>query len=180
MSHAFTVNGKGLFNVLKTPVKVSQAFDPRTMPADKHPESSEFIAIWDTGATSSVITGNVVAACGLEPVSVVMAEHAQGRQPTNVYLANILLPSGVGFSSLRVIEGKFSGADLLIGMDIISRGDFAVTNKDGDTTFTFRIPSADRIDFAKKAEPYRADTIPARNSRCPCGSGKKYKQCCGK
>jgi len=28
-------------------------------------------------------------------------------------------------------------------------------------------------------EPYRADDAIGRNDPCPCGSGKKYKKCCG-
>jgi yecA family protein len=28
--------------------------------------------------------------------------------------------------------------------------------------------------------PIRASVPPARNDRCPCGSGKKYKRCCGR
>jgi len=31
----------------------------------------------------------------------------------------------------------------------------------------------------KKATPKRIQKI-GRNDKCPCGSGKKYKQCCGK
>ena len=31
----------------------------------------------------------------------------------------------------------------------------------------------------KKAQPKRVNKV-GRNSECPCGSGKKYKQCCGK
>ena len=31
----------------------------------------------------------------------------------------------------------------------------------------------------KKAAPKRVQKI-GRNDLCPCGSGKKYKQCCGK
>ena len=34
-------------------------------------------------------------------------------------------------------------------MDIITRGDFAVTNRGGKTTFSFRIPSQADIDFVK-------------------------------
>ena len=26
---------------------------------------------------------------------------------------------------------------------------------------------------------YHADAKPGRNDKCPCGSGKKYKNCCG-
>jgi len=36
---------------------------------------------------------------------------------------------------------------LLIGMDIIGLGDFAVTNTNDKTTFSFRIPSVQEIDF---------------------------------
>lgn len=32
----------------------------------------------------------------------------------------------------------------------------------------------------KKLEPIRVDKKPRRNEPCPCGSGKKYKECCGK
>jgi len=30
-----------------------------------------------------------------------------------------------------------------------------------------------------KAEPIKADKKPDRNAPCPCGSGRKYKKCCG-
>ena len=30
-----------------------------------------------------------------------------------------------------------------------------------------------------KVEPIKADKMPDRNEPCPCGSGKKYKKCCG-
>jgi len=30
-----------------------------------------------------------------------------------------------------------------------------------------------------KVEPIHADAKPDRNAPCPCGSGKKYKKCCG-
>ena len=31
-----------------------------------------------------------------------------------------------------------------------------------------------------KREPVRAEKTVGRNDPCPCGSGKKYKQCCGR
>ncbi len=42
------------------------------------------------------------------------------------------------------------GIDLLIGMDIIGLGDFAVTNLNGVTQFTFRLPSVESIDFVNQ------------------------------
>ena len=31
----------------------------------------------------------------------------------------------------------------------------------------------------KKPQPIRAQSTVGRNEPCPCGSGKKYKRCCG-
>jgi hypothetical protein len=39
--------------------------------------------------------------------------------------------------------------------------------------------SADDDDFVEVSEPYRAPPKVGRNEPCPCGSGKKYKKCCG-
>ncbi|HUT00830.1 MAG TPA: SEC-C metal-binding domain-containing protein [Phycisphaerae bacterium] len=36
------------------------------------------------------------------------------------------------------------------------------------------------IKKAEKVDPIKADSEPGRNDPCPCGSGKKYKKCCGK
>jgi uncharacterized protein YecA (UPF0149 family) len=33
--------------------------------------------------------------------------------------------------------------------------------------------------YAEIAESYRAPAKVGRNEPCPCGSGKKYKRCCG-
>lgn len=32
----------------------------------------------------------------------------------------------------------------------------------------------------KKVDPIRSDKKTDRNDPCPCGSGKKFKKCCGK
>jgi len=29
-------------------------------------------------------------------------------------------------------------------------------------------------------QPFKAEPRPGRNDPCPCGSGRKFKQCCGK
>ena len=67
--------------------------------------------------------------------------------------------------------GFFSS--LLVGMDIIGMGDFAVSNFKGETAFTFRLPSIERMDFVPKDRSPKV----GRNDPCPCGSGRKYKKC---
>jgi len=66
-------------------------------------------------------------------------------------------------------------------MDIISQGDFAVTNVEGKTIHSFRYPLVERIDFVEQSRKQRTVKVPpkvGRNDPCPCGSGKKYKNCC--
>ena len=47
-----------------------------------------------------------------------------------------------------MVLGELINTDVLIGMDIINEGDFAVSNEYGATTFSFRIPSVENFDFA--------------------------------
>ena len=35
------------------------------------------------------------------------------------------------------------------------------------------------IEKTKKVDPIKGGAQPGRNDPCPCGSGKKYKKCCG-
>lgn len=187
---AFTGSCDGLARELTSDVSISQAFHPARTPPPKRPPSNKYNAIWDTGATGTVITQKVIDQCRLSPIGMVKVSTAQGEMLAPVYLANVLLPNNVGFFNLRVTRGNVHGnADVLIGMDIIVRGDFAVTNKDGKTTFSFRIPSVECIDFVDQARQKPSGVVPqisqplpkvGRNDPCPCGSGKKYKKCCGK
>jgi hypothetical protein len=119
-------------------------------------EPRNYIAIWDTGATHSAITKKVVDDLGLKPTGVRETRHADGKSINNTYLVNILLPNKVMVGSVRVTEVKLIPDDntsddkqpqLLIGMDIIGLGDFAVTNANEKTTFSFQIPSVEEIDF---------------------------------
>ncbi len=43
-----------------------------------------------------------------------------------------------------------------------------------------QLPTEDDPQLPPPVEPIRSDVKPKRNDPCPCGSGKKYKQCCGK
>jgi len=91
------------------------------------------------------------------------------------FLIDVRLPNNVVFNHLRVTSGDLGagGPNMLIGMDIIGHGDFAVTSLGGNTTFSFRLPSMERIDFLQSVKK-----SVGRNDPCPCGSGKKLKQCC--
>jgi hypothetical protein len=178
---AFTTSYNGRSNILANKVSVAEAFNPESQP--EPPTSKEFTAIWDTGATNSAVTQTVIDQCLLKPTGITEVHTASGNYRTETYLVSIFLPSRVVVPSVKVTKGMLtSGFDVLIGMDVIGQGDFAVTHKDNKTVFSFRMPSIECIDFVKHPQ-YRTPMSSSkvdRNAPCPCGSGKKYKKCCGK
>lgn len=153
--HAFTTRYNGRVRVLFTKVNVCLPVTPEEAQTQKV-EFKEYIAIWDTGATHSAITKRVVDDLSLQPTGVRETRHAGGKSSNNTHLVNIALPNKVMVPHVRVTEVQLIPDDnasddtqpqLLIGMDIIGLGDFAVTNANGKTTFSFRVPSVQEIDF---------------------------------
>jgi hypothetical protein len=175
---SLSVEHPGIARVLTSTVDISAAFDPSM--AQSHPPHHRYRAIWDTGATGSVINDNVVKDCKLVQTGVAQVSHAQGKsQNVPSYHVNIRLPTGVEFEVVRVVRGDVTGGDVLIGMDIIASGDFVVTNYKGKTLMSFRTPSCERIDFVHPIPTVAPSKEKVhRNSPCPCGSKKKYKHCC--
>jgi hypothetical protein len=89
---------------------------------------------------------------GLSKVDMCLVRGVMGVGPSPVYLVDILLPSNVVVNNVRVAEFQNNGNfDILIGMVIITLGDFAISNKDKKTIVSFRIPSSDNpIDFERE------------------------------
>jgi len=143
---SFTRKARGRTNVLISPVFIGDVIvESKTEDPFDH---KEYEGIWDTGATGSVITSKVVKECGLKPTGGTWVQLAGKKDFQNTYLVSIGLPNRVLISPVRVTEAKeIGGCDVLIGMDIISQGDFAVSHGNNKTTFTFRIPSKEVIDF---------------------------------
>jgi predicted aspartyl protease len=180
---AFTIEYPDISNTLITRCRICEAFDPRARSI--HPTMTEVDALWDTGATGTVISKNLAEKLQLKPQGQQKSRNTKGEYITNVYYINIMLPNSVGFAALRVTEGDMPDFDVLIGMDIIMQGDFAISQSDRKTKFTFQIPSTHDFDFYKENyleahTPVIAPKTPGRNDPCSCGSGKKFKQCCGK
>lgn len=171
-SSSFTtlLPGGGILRVLKNKCKVSQSFIPSGV--GQEPPPVEFDAIWDTGATGSVITQRVVDACGLAPIGMTLVHGVNSVSQAEVYLVNIYLPNMVTFAQVQVTKGGLPpDTDMLIGMDIITMGDFAVTHKDGTTKFSFRVPSVTHIDFV---EQHNAQLL--RDQQSHGGMGNKRKK----
>lgn len=99
-----------------------------------------FLAVWDTGATISAISKKVVCKCGLTPMEETLrTRYADGRIAEGPkYLVSLRLPSGASISSIEVGSRVGDEVDVLIGMDVIARGDFLVL---GGGEAWFRYPS---------------------------------------
>ena len=149
MSHSFTVTSNGgLLRQLVTTCHVCEAFDPSA--GQPEPPLHPFQALWDTGATGSVITQAVVDKCGLKPTGMTEVHGVHGPKIVPTFLVNIGLPNGVGVIAISATLAELKGCDVLIGMDVINHGDLAITNKNVNTVFTFRMPSKTCIDFVKE------------------------------
>lgn len=146
--NGFTTRANGRASVLKNEVHVSEAHDPKS--GTTPPVSKPYIGIWDTGATGTVICKKIADDLGLKPSGKVTVHAVSSTREANTYLVNIHLPNKVEIVAVRVAEGEIAGADLLLGMDIIGEGDFAITQCNGKTCWTFRTPSIKEIDFVKE------------------------------
>ena len=128
----------------------------------------EIQGLWDTGATNSCISMEVVERLELIKTGFSDVKTPSGQSRRNTYLIDVALPNHVIVKDVRVNDSEIGkqGLGILIGMDIIRLGDFAVSNYNGKTVFTFRHPSQKCIDFVT---PINIQNIIGKKH----GSGKK-------
>lgn len=112
------------------------------------------VAIWDTGAMASAVTELEALKLGLIQTGVKQISGLGGTLVKKTYLVDILLPNKILLENHPVTEVdnpkdkngvKLETFGMLIGMDIISMGDFSVTNFEGKTVMSFRVPSMHKI-----------------------------------
>lgn len=177
--NALTSKSVGINRVIISPVTLKNTFSGKSL---------DGYAIWDTGATNSVITKSAAEELRLIAISKTIVNGVHGlKDDVNVYMINLTLNNKEISIDTMVTECAELSADkqvnFIIGMNVINMGDFAITNYEGKTMMSFRIPSIQTIDFVRgihNSTPIIKDNIPGRNAPCPCGSGKKYKNCHGK
>jgi hypothetical protein len=87
---------------------------------------------------------------GLIPMGRAALYHTNGSDIVNLYRINITIPGGIEFCCLTVFGSNLHRADLLIGMDILIHGDFAVSHPNGQTEFTFQFPSTHNTDYLQE------------------------------
>lgn len=177
-SQAFTSRFNGRAAKLINEVEIFPAFQ---LDVANPPAGKKYLALYDTGATHSAISPKVVQELNLPIIRATRVGVGGGFHDTTSHLVNIKLPSNVMCPNFQVAKLLVpSGEDVVIGMDIIGAGDFAVTQDKGNTVFSFRVPSCECVDFVADLNALNKPHKPSRNGPCPCGNGKKYKSCHGR
>jgi hypothetical protein len=176
---AFTIKANGRLQRIVTDIGVCAAFDPAS-PPDPLPHKTACKALWDTGATKSLISKDLAAALKLPVVGATNLLHGGGTNVSPTYMVNFELPHGVTFRGALVAEFPApTEFNVIVGMDVICMGDFSVTNVGGKTWVSFRTPPTTAIDYIIEVNQSQGYSGVGRNAPCPCGSGKKYKKCHG-
>jgi len=117
----------------------------------------EVEGLWDTGATVTCVKPTLfdrLKLCLYDITDHTKLSGIGGEVEANFTFMNLFFSPTFEIKYCPVYVVDFPGdADILIGMDIIEKGDFAVCNADNKTSFSFAMPSfPDRINLAEKAE----------------------------
>ena len=135
-----------LVNAILTPVEVF---------SDVYDEILSYYtnALWDTGAMLSVISPEIVSKLRLTIVDTVEIAGINAESEADVAVISIRFPNGAEIMDIRVaICNMPSGNEIIIGMDVITQMDIAITNGGGQTQFSFAIPPFEnRIDFSERS-----------------------------
>jgi len=107
-----------------------------------------FNALWDTGANQTNIGKHIIEQLNFIPQSSKRLVGIKGDVLTNTYIVNLKLNDKIVFNDIEVISSdieEICGFDAIIGMDIISQGDFYIThfqnnNGEDEIRFDFTYP----------------------------------------
>ena len=105
-------------------------------------------ALWDTGANITCISSRLVDNLHLESSNEALISVANNqlisadKYYVQLRMGDFTIPF-IEVLGLPMDESK----DIIIGMDVISKGDLSITNYEGNTVLSFRQPSLGTIDF---------------------------------
>jgi len=142
---ALTYTHAGLVDAILTPVELfSDLYEDIT--------SCLTNALWDTGAMLSVISPEVAIKLKLDIVDTIQIAGINGESLAEVAVMSIRFPNGAVIKDIRVAICSMSPEnEMIIGMDVITQMDFAITNGGGQTQLSFAIPPfEERIDFCNR------------------------------
>lgn len=76
--------------------------------------------LWDTGATNTLISQEVVNALGLQPKNKALISSAGGDVESWTYLVHVILPTGTAELNVQALLNDNSDYDVVIGMEALA------------------------------------------------------------
>jgi predicted aspartyl protease len=152
IQNAFTFSANGIIGSIVTPkIKVRLSETLAKLYKVENPDREVF-ALWDTGATKTCISDRLADQLILPSIGVAQVKNAGGRHPSRVFQIDINIMGKITVIDIRALEFKEADAfDVIIGMDIICAGDLSISNAEGKTVVSFRIPpDSVPFDFVKE------------------------------
>ena len=145
LHYAYDLEYAHIVREIRTPVTIYAS------PDSAKGKCIEIDALWDTGATLSIMTPGIAKELGLKPVDkCIVGGINDASKLSDVVIVTLSLPNGIILNGRRLSINNIPGVDILIGMDIITMGDYVITNADGKTLFSFVIPTLNnKISFLK-------------------------------
>ncbi len=109
----------------------------------------------------------MVALLDIRPIDRTRVIGVHGIKEVPVYLIDLHLPNDVTLQAIRATEcdelDNDGSCTMLIGMDVMQHGDVAISNFQGKTMFSFRMPSQGKTDYVAigQAEVERQNRLKA-------------------
>ena len=97
-------------------------------------------AIWDTGSTTTILSKSLIEKLQSKPFRKGGVSGIGGNVEATTYLVHVAPPTDNVITYIEVMEHSFEDYDAIIGMDVITYGDFVIASIEGKTRFTFRLP----------------------------------------
>jgi hypothetical protein len=148
-SRSFTARcGGGKPYSLISAVDVAPMDDTR--PADER-RAVRCNAVWDTGASITCVSRRIACKLSLKLYEKMDVHTGGGLSRNPPCIISLSLPNGIRLDgivalAMNIDENDF---DVIIGLDVIGKGDFAVSGFGGETVFSYRHPPRQAIDFER-------------------------------
>ena len=112
----------------------------------------EVDALWDTGSSYTYISRRLASQMGMISVGQSGYITPTGASISEQYVIEIILPDGTHVTDVHAGGSDIDamGIDLILGLQIILLGDFAIRHRDGQTFMSFLCPPNDATDNTKQ------------------------------
>lgn len=120
------------------------------LPNSQEENPEQLSALWDTGANITCISTRLAEKLKLESFDEAMLSVANNEifRAKTYYVQLNMGEFSIPFIKVLGLPMDKS-KDIIIGMDVISKGDLSITNYAGKTVLSFREPSMGTVDYSK-------------------------------